>query len=136
MRQPGFAAGWRAVFKQYSAVIMAFAAVWHLFAANQPEEADAEEVRAEAPPPVVVEPVAEPLAPTAAVEPAGKGPTVEWRIFKVPSVLVAIGCKGTSGLPEYCLTQWLPTIFLERCVPTPCANALCQRELTVMSNLL
>jgi hypothetical protein len=35
-----------------------------------------------------------------------------WR-GQLPSVLTAIGCKGTSGLPEYCITQWLPTIFVE-----------------------
>ena len=97
--------GWRSVFHIYAGVTLAFAGLWHCVATDGPA--------------VAINPPAAAEEPAAGsgdqqVVPAKKEKVFEWRIFTVPAVLVAVGCKGTSGLPEYCLTQWLPTEFSER----------------------
>lgn len=106
--------GWRSVFQAYGGATLAFAVLWHWIATDAPD------LPTVALPPALPEPGPEPESSKAVASPppeeeaAAPEKTFEWRIFTVPAVLVAIGCKGTSGLPEYCLTQWLPTEFADR----------------------
>lgn len=99
--------GWRSVFFQYGVGSLLFAALWNFVAADSPAPSK----------PSALPPGAAKLGTTETQPPDSAKTTekvFEWRIFTVPAVLVAIGCKGMSGLPEYCLTQWLPTEFSER----------------------
>lgn len=101
--------GWRSVFYQYGAGSLLFAALWNLVAADKPTAS------VSTPLPTAPGDVTAPTDQRQTDDADGKPEKVfEWRIFTVPAVLVAIGCKGMSGLPEYCLTQWLPTEFSER----------------------
>lgn len=90
--------GWRSVFYQYSVGTLAFAMLWNFLAADAPatppqEAAAASEASAS--------PTAEAATAVVAKDAEEKEEkTFEWRIFTVPAVLVAIGCKGMSGLPE------------------------------------
>ena len=92
--------GWRSVFYQYSVGTLAFATLWNFLAADAPATPPQE-------PAVASEASASPSAETATAvvakeeEEEKEEKTFEWRIFTVPAVLVAIGCKGMSGLPEY-----------------------------------
>ena len=87
--------GWQSVLCQYGVASLVFAGLWQKIATNWPADTSTMVSR-----------------PSCQSSPVSK--VFEWRIFSVPSVLVAVGCKGTSGLPEYCLTQWLPTEFATR----------------------
>ena len=100
--------GWRSVFYQYGVGSLLFAALWNLVAADRPTAAVSVAPKA---PASVTAPTDQPQTDDADGKPEK---VFEWRIFTVPAVLVAIGCKGMAGLPEYCLTQWLPTEFSER----------------------
>jgi MFS family permease len=106
--------GWRAVLRLYGLLALGFAGVWHAVATDRPASCQLE------PQPPPAEKAALGTAAVAA-KVVGEGQAApapekvfEPRIFTVPAVLVAVGCKGTAGLPEYCLTQWLPTEFASR----------------------
>ncbi len=104
--------GWRSVFYQYGVGSLLFAALWNFVAADSPT---APVSAALSPRPSTSGEVTIATTQPQKDDADGKPDKVfEWRIFTVPAVLVAIGCKGMSGLPEYCLTQWLPTEFSER----------------------
>ena len=101
--------GWRNVFYQYGVGSLLFAALWNFVAADSPASLSSASKSS------VSTDVADQSSQSQPDGTDSKTEKVfEWRIFTVPAVLVAIGCKGMSGLPEYCLTQWLPTEFSER----------------------
>lgn len=102
--------GWRSVFYQYGVGSLLFATLWNFVAADRPT-ASVSDASSSSTSGEVTTTTTQPQLDNADGKPEK---VFEWRIFTVPAVLVAIGCKGMSGLPEYCLTQWLPTEFSER----------------------
>jgi hypothetical protein len=54
------------------------------------------------------------------------GPTVNWRIFQLPSVLAVIFGKFCCNMTSYSFTQWAPTVFADAlgCSPMQTAQFL------------
>jgi hypothetical protein len=105
----------------YSAITIAFAATWNSIATDHRAKGQLSALTSSTGPTkkgsAAKEVQATSHTPTTKGHEAVKSTgtkTFEWRIFTVPAVLVTMGCKATSGLPEYCITQWLPSEFAKR----------------------
>lgn len=90
-------AGWQYVPYALATPMAVFAGVWHLFASDNPVEAD---------------PPASAVSPTGSSSSAlPKAKAMEWGVFRVRAILAAVCAHVASNNLLYCFTLWAPTYY-------------------------